>query len=187
MVLDFFLGKSGRENAQSTDVSLTKFYMDCVEAYHDEAEKCGLTDRGVIFIPELIPYGEQAVLSLFKDRFYSMEFKDNPYVYYYAIMSLALQTGIVYAAKWHENFPEMQGYSKRIEKRGPADDCKPCLRQMGLGDSGVENAFYNKIYKIWVEKHEPYWKMRDPREYTFKATLAAYQLGVSLMLAKLGY
>ncbi len=47
--------------------------------------------------------------------------------------------------------------------------------------------FYSAIYDEWIDIYEPYWEMRDPREYTLKAILAAYQLGVSMILGKYGY
>ena len=46
---------------------------------------------------------------------------------------------------------------------------------------------YFSIFDKWMELHEPYWKLADPRQYTFDATLAAYQLGVSVILEKYGY
>ena len=44
-----------------------------------------------------------------------------------------------------------------------------------------------EIFRRWVALHEPYWKLRDPRDYTYRAMVAGYQLGVSMMLEKLGY
>lgn len=35
--------------------------------------------------------------------------------------------------------------------------------------------------------HEPYWKLEDPRKHTMAAMLAAYQLGISMVLEKYGY
>ena len=165
-----------------------QFYNDCVEDYHNTANRQGLAKRGLIFIPELIPIGEKTVLAFLKDPFFSAQFGSNPKMYYYVIMSLALQAGIVFAVKWHEDFPALKaGYVDQIIEEGPADACKPFLRQLGLSDNEKENAFYRVIYERWLAKHEPYWEMRDPRDYTIKATLAAYQLGISMILEKYGY
>ena len=49
------------------------------------------------------------------------------------------------------------------------------------------NAFFQKIFDRWHEKVKPYLDLPDPREYYLKATLAAYQLGVSMMLERLWY
>lgn len=168
--------------------SVMRFYNDCVEDYHNTAKQQGLANRGIIFIPELIPIGEKTVLAFLKDPFFQMQFSGNPQIYYYAIMSLSLQAGVVFAVKWHEDFSALKaGYVDQIIEEGPADECKPFLRQLGLTDNDKENDFYRAIYARWLAKHEPFWKLNDPRDYTFKATLAAYQLGISMILEKYGY
>lgn len=167
---------------------IVQFYNDCVEAYHNAAHEKGLANKGVIFIPELIPIGEKTVLAFLKDLFFQMQFGSNPQMYYYVIMSLSMQAGMVFAVKWHENYSALNtGYVDQIIEEGPADACKPYLKQLGLTDSEKENEFYRVIFDKWLEQHEPYWKMNDPRDYTFKATLAAYQLGISMILEKYGY
>ena len=49
-----------------------------------------------------------------------------------------------------------------------------------MGNQG--NDFFPIIFEKWIAIHEPYWKLADPRDYTFKAMLASYQLGVSMIL-----
>ena len=165
-----------------------QFYNDCVEDYHKTANKHGFANKGLIFIPELIPIGEKTVLAFLRDPFFQMQFGNDPHLYYYAIMSLSLQAGIVFAGKWHSDFPALKsGYVDKIIAEGPADACKPFLKQFGLVDNEKENDFYRTIFERWLAMHEPYWKLSDPRDYTFKATLAAYQLGISMILEKYGY
>ena len=168
--------------------SVVQFYNDCIEAYHNAAAEKGFATRGIIFIPELIPIGEKTILAFLKDPFFQMQFGSNPQMYYYVIMSLSLQAGMVFSVKWHENYAALKnGYVDEIIAEGPADACKPFLRQLGLTDNEKENDFYRVIFDKWLEQHEPYWNMSDPRDYTFKATLAAYQLGISMILEKYGY
>ena len=165
-----------------------QFYNDCVEDYHKAALAKGFANRGLIFIPELVPIGEKTVLAFLKDPFFQMQFGGNPQMYYYVIMSLSLQAGMVFAEKWHSNFPALKsGYVEQIIQEGPADACKPLLAQLGLTDNEKENAFYRVIFERWMAMHEPYWKLSDPRDYTFKAMVAAYKLGVSMILEKYGY
>ena len=165
-----------------------QFYNDCVEDYHKSANKSGFANRGLIFIPELLPIGEKTILAFLKDPFFQMQFGGDANLYYYVIMSLSLQAGIVFAEKWHSDFPTLKsGYVDKIITEGPADACKPFLKQLGLTDTERENDFYRTIYGRWTVMHEPYWKLSDPRDYTFKAMLAAYQLGISMILEKYGY
>lgn len=168
--------------------AITEFYNDCVVSYHEAANKMDLAKRGLIFIPELVPFGEKTVLAFLQDPFFQMEFGNNPEMYYYAIMGLSLQAGIVFAAKWHEDYPMLKsGYVEKIIQEGPANACKPYLKQLGLTDIEKENVLYRAVFECWLKKHEPYWKLSDPRTYTFMATVAAYQLGVSMILEKYGY
>lgn len=165
------------------------FYTDCVKAFHDEAMANGLATRGLIFIPELIPMGEKAILAYLQDMFFTMEFGQNPTQYYYVIMALSLQTGICFGEKWHKDFAGLKnGYVEEIIQTGPADDANIILEEtIGISGNQEQNELYQKIYEKWIHCHEPYWKLEDPRQYTFRAMLAAYQLGISMILEKYGF
>ena len=168
--------------------NVLEFYNDCVDDFHKTAKQQGFARNGMVFIPELLPIGETTVLSFLKDPFYSNEFSDSPQMYYYVIMSLSLQAGMVFAEKWHRDFAGLNSkYIAQIIAMGPAETCNPLLSSIGLTDSEKQNEFYRTIYKRWVAMHEPYWALKDPREYTFRATLAAYQLGISMILCEYGY
>lgn len=177
------------DKAQPHDIKPEiRFYSFCVEDYHNTAKKEGMATRGVIFIPELIPIGEKTILAFLRDSFYQAQFSNNPSAYYYVIMSLSMQAGMVFAAKWHTNYSSLkEGYVERIIEEGPYDACRPLLNELGLTDTEKENNYYSRIFERWLALHEPYWKLPDPREYTFNAMLAAYQLGVSMILGIYGY
>lgn len=164
------------------------FYTECVADYHKTAKSLGHANRDLIYIPELIPIGQKTVLAFLKDNFFQMEFGKNPQQYYLVIMALSLQSGIVFANKWHLNYSALKsGYVDQIIEEGPADAAEVLLKnEIGLNKEQA-NQFYGKIYERWLVLHEPYWKMSDPRQYTFNAMLAAYQLGISMILEKYGY
>ena len=168
--------------------SPSAFYDQCVADYHNIAANHRLAKKGLILIPELMPVGKKTVLAFLKDPFFQSQFRGDPTVYYYAIMSLSLQAGIVFAAKWHEDAAGLDDlFVEQIIREGPADACKPYLRKLGLTDNEKENHFYQAIFQQWTALHEPYWSLSDPREYTFNAMLAAFQLGISMILAEMGY
>lgn len=177
-----------QQSAPSGDSNPSTFYSGCVTDYHEVAKALGYANRDVIFIPELIPIGQKTVLAFLKDKFFQTEFGNNPNQYYFVIMSLSLQAGIVFADKWHSNFSALKnGYVDQIIDEGPADEAEVLLKnEIGLNKEQA-NQFYGEIYKRWMALHEPYWKLSNPREYTFNAVLAAYQLGVSMILEKYGY
>ena len=84
---------------------------------------------------------------------------------------------------------ELDSFTEIIIEQGPAQYVKPLFEEhFGLdsdGDAGEK--MYSKIFDKWLKLHEPYWDLNDPREYTFSATLAAYQIGASMLLEKCGY
>lgn len=166
-----------------------KFYTDCVADFHKEAAKHGVANKGLIFIPELLPKGEQTILAFLKDPFFQMQCGGDAQMYYYLIMALSIDAGMCFATRWHRDFSSLDEYVEEIIELGPADDANiimtSFLSDVAMGDQG--NEFFPFIYDRWLKMHEPYWKLSDPREYTFKAMLAAYQLGVSMILEKYGF
>ena len=146
-----------------------------------------MATNGLIFIPELLSLGNEAILAYLQDRFFSIEYANDPTTYYYVINSFAFQTGIVYAAMWHTNYAELkESKAKEVVANGAWDDVEKLLSDLELTKETL-NEFQNELYKEWLHKHEPYWKLEDPRKYTFNAMLASYQLGISVMLQKYGY
>lgn len=178
-----------KKDNSNTLKSPQAFYNECVSDFHREAESCGVAKKGLIFIPELMDIGETAILSYLRDPYLQSEFEDNPTVLYYVIMSLAIESGIVFANKWHEDFPHLKSYAIEIITNGPADDANSLLKKHFPANVSEDqgNTFFRKIFARWVAMHKPYWDLDDPRNYTFKALVAAYQLGISMMLEKLGY
>ena len=178
-------------NNRKTGKSPEKFFQECLEEFLNETVKAGYGKHHVS-IPELVVVGKDVVLQFLQDSYFQMAFGNNPAQYYYVINSLCLQAGVVLAAKWHENFKgmdDMKNYAKKIIAEGPAETAKPIFRkQFDLdsdGDAGEK--LYSKVFDKWLELHEPYWELRDARQYTFNAMLASFQTGVSLLLASLGY
>ena len=49
------------------------------------------------------------------------------------------------------------------------------------------NQLTKDVYRTWLDLHQPYWDLEDCRDYMFRDLVAAYQLGVSIELERLGY
>lgn len=109
--------------------------------------------------------------------------------YYYLIMSLAFDAGICFASRWHNDFSSLNEYVAQCDCESILGDAKKLVEDsFPIEVMGIHgHLFLRAIFNRWMEMHGPYWLLADPREYTFKAMLAAYQLGVSMLLEKYGY
>ena len=168
---------------------INSFYQECVDSFHEVAKKNNVATKGVIFIPELIPLGEQVILEFLKDPFLQQEFAEDPRSFYYAVMSFSIQAGIVLAEQWRRDRSHISDCVMEIIENGPSDKA---IRFLTFGFpreiyQNQGNDFFQKVFEVWAKLHEPYWRLSDPRQYTFKALLAAYQLGVSMILGLFGY
>ncbi len=182
----FNFGKKKNEPELKTP---TDFYTACVEDYHNALKAKGFANRGLIFIPELIPMGNKTILAYLQDPFFQAEAGGNATQYYYLICSLSFMTGVAYAEKWHSNFAELKtGFVEQIIAEGPPDYAMPILENaLGLSPEQQSEKLFQTVFDRWLQMHDPYWKLPDPREYTFNAMLAAYQAGISVILEKYGY
>lgn len=186
----FDFGKKKNTPKVNEDINNPQeFYTLCLKVFHDALRDRGYATRGLIFIPELIPYGEKAVLSYLQDTYFQMELGNDAAQYYYVICSLSFMTGVVYAEKWHTNFSELQsGFAERIINEGAPDYAHPLLeKEVGVPLEKQAEQLFSTVYDEWLVMHEPYWKLEDPRKYTFNAMLASYQAGVSTILEKYGF
>lgn len=170
-------------------LDINSFYQECVDGFHEVAKKNNVATRGVIFVPELIPLGEQVILAFLKDPFLQQEFAEDPRSFYYAVMSFSIQAGIVLAEQWRRDNSHISECVAEIIRNGPSDKA---IRYLTFGFpreiyQNQGNDFFQKVFEVWSKLHEPYWRLSDPRQYTFKALLAAYQLGVSMILGLFGY
>lgn len=178
-------------NNFAEEMKMNNFYSRCIEDYHDYAKEKGYLTKGLIYIPELIPIGQNTVLKYLKNTSMQNEFSDNPAQLYYVINSLTLQCGIIFGAMWHTDFEKLSSGVGPNEvfsySHGVWDHVKPIFEN-DLGISEEESyGMCRDIFNRWLSQHKPYWKLSDPREYTYSATLATFQLGVSMILEKYGY
>lgn len=167
----------------------TQFHIKCVDDFHAEAAKYGVATKGYIMVPELLQIGSEVVLDFLKDSFYIMEYGHDPELYHFLILSLSIYAGLNVANKWHSGKEGMDTYLKKMLADSPANDGMALLNKHFPPSiaGGQGQPFFRKIFAIWLSMHEPYWQLRDPRQYTYRAMLAGYQLGNSMMLEKLGY
>ena len=164
------------------------FYKDCLSSFHQFASEKGYVKNGIIFIPELMPIGERIVKAFLTDPFFISEYASDPLQYYYAIVGLSIQAGMVIADKWHTNYSELKnGFVDTVISEGPAEMAQALMDANFHVNAEKANEFYSGIYTIWMQLHNPYWVVNDPRKYTFLGTVAAYQVGISTILGQYGF
>ncbi len=175
-------------NVFSGKVPPKQFYALCVKDYHDKAKSLGYAERDLIFIPELIGFGQKAVLWFLSNDELQKQFS-SPEQYYFVAVSSAIRCGIIFALKWHHDFAGLNqpGYVESVMESGLVSLSEDTIENdLGM-DKRAFHSFCMEIFDRWVEMHQPYWELQKPRDYTFSATLAAYQLGISMILCKYGF
>lgn len=167
----------------------SEFYSKCIADFHKEALKHDVAKKGLIFIPELMPVGEKITLAFLNDDFLKTEYGYDPVQFYFAVMAFTLEAGMLFAVKWHKKYSDLDAYADIVAIVGPADDASALFMEHFSPDMAADDghAFFESIFNRVILLLEPYWDMQDSRQYTFSAMMAAYQLGVSMMLEKLGY
>lgn len=165
-----------------------QFYTTCLKEFHDVGEKRGLTPKGVIFIPELLEYGQKASLWYLKNKQLQERFP-NPEVYYHLGVLTLTSFGIFCGHTWDIDFDLMQDprFVEAMMRGNPTNIAEDVIKnELGLSHQKYDD-FCSEIFDLWLKNMDPYCKMRDPGQYVFNATLAAFQLGVSMILSAKGY
>ena len=187
--MGLFNKKESNEGAASNGfVSPKLFYVDCMKDYHDRAKELGYAEHDVLFIPELIEPGSKAVYWFLSNEELQKQFA-SPAEYYYVAVNTAIRCGILFGAMWHTDLPRLQkpGFVEFILENGPSNYTVDLIKKdLGMDDKAF-GEFCTQIFLRWCEMHKPYWALAHPHEYTTNATLAAYQLGVSMILCRYGF
>ena len=163
---------------------ISSFYNDCVAALLEEAKKHDLCEDGIICIPELLSLGREAILAFLNEKKYIDQYGNNPRIYYYVLMNVTINAGIVLAYKWHTDAESLSNYFDNIVKDGPEKEASAIRTEKFSKKLAYKQGhpFFLDIYSRWTAMTTPYWELPDPQPYIFDALVAAYQLGVSMVL-----
>lgn len=145
----------------------------------------------------MLEFGKKRVLVYLQDEKIVSEFHNYPEIYYFVVFSRCIKAGIYLGRYWgvNESNPEDEDSMESLESFSDFvldlcvsennDDIQEYFPARFRKNDGYD--FYMRFYKLWMELHAPYWKLADPREYTFNAMVAGVQLGISIVLEKMGY
>ena len=165
------------------------FFMECVNSFHKEALKFSYALKGSIFVPELLSLGKFIVTAFLDDYIYKLEYRSDPRMYHYSIMTVCFECGVLFSHMWYHKMEILKsGFVETVLRDGPKEKVNPLLKKYFLMDSlKQECIFTSNIFAKWSAMLEPYWNCDDCSPYIVNATLAAFQLGVSMTLEKLNY
>lgn len=142
-----------------------------------------LVKGDIVFVPELVPLGEKAVLELMSNSTIQKEYGDNPGFFYYIVLQYALKTGILLGARWEVDFESLTPDSYRKELAHALNgETERILEEIGLDTEEKHDAFFVALYEKWHELTLPYTTLEDQTPYIFGSIFAALQLGITMIL-----
>ncbi len=174
-----------RDNrSQENNITLS-FLATYQSAIHDKARELGCIKSGVIFIPELIPYGQKLIDSdLHYDELLYSYPKANQF--YHVMVLRALMYGIMLGNCWHNAFDDLDELYETVEEEGPNGLVEDLIEDELSKELGKEQftLLARWTFTVLVQQLPD---EDDPRQYLVQAFNAAYQLGVSVVLSHYGF
>lgn len=187
--ISMLLDKQNMCKENTKIISPNDFYEECICEYHKIAKDNGFAQKDLIFIPELLMNGNKMVLSFLKSPGYEQHMIKEPVYGYLVGIGAALFMGIIAGYQWHIEYSKLEDMSNNILAAGdnvPVYYKDNFEEKIGIDTKEILDFSY-EVYEKFLKLHEPYWKLKDPRNYTFNGMLASYQLGISIVLANFGY
>lgn len=165
-----------------------EFYGECLNGFIAVAQGFGYANSGPMGNEVLSRRAEQSVRELLKYKPMIKAFGEEPMMYYYHVNGLAFAMGIV-LAMLQANAPQKFQERNLVEaivndpETSAHDLAFHTMQQFGMIPE-IYNQLVQEIFKKFQELHEPYWKVKDPRDYTLSAFYAAFMTGCSISIER---
>ena len=164
------------------------FYAECLEAFIEVSRRFGYAQGGARGNEALMKCAAKSVRELLKFKPLIQLHGNNPPMYYYYINGLAFAMGVVLAmlqANAPQKFADRDLIPMIVNdpETSAHDLAFHTLQQYGLHPD-VYNQLVQELYKKFQDLHEPYWKAKEPRDYTLSAFYASFMTGCSVVLEK---
>ena len=163
-----------------------EFYEECLDGFVKTVQRFGYANSGVRGNDVLARCASKSVRELLKYRPLIVQFKDDPMMYYYFINGLAFAMGIV-LAMLQLNAPEKFKDRNLIPmivndpETSAHDLAFHTMRQFGMSPE-IYNQIVQELFKTFTDLHEPYWKAKEPRDYTLGAFYASFMTGCGISM-----
>lgn len=163
------------------------FLFLCMQAFHLTSQREGYVPKGIIANHELQQIGDRIVPGILADKsFKSLLRSQNEATYYFVIFTLCFEAGAVFAREWDSGDVD-EDFVNKVFRKGPPAFAEPILKQYYGFEKMDINVFASKSYDMFRTFVEPYDTVPNREEYYEMGMKAAFQLGVSMILYKLGY
>ena len=167
-------------------MTANEFHTECLNGFLTVSKSFGYGFGGPLGNEVLAKRAEQSVRELLKFKPLIKMFGEDPTMYYYYINGLAFAMGIV-LAMLQANAPQKFAERGLIEmivndpETSAHDLAFHTMQQFGMAPE-IYNQFVQELYKKFQELHEPYWKVKEPRDYTLAAFYASFMTGCSIAI-----
>lgn len=173
--------KKYKKNIASVD----DFFVDTLRFLHDKAKVYGYAVNGMVYVKELIPYGQTYLLQLLNDNGFREKFGQDAISYYFNVACYTFSSGVFYADCWQKDSRTLSGDDK-IQYLALNNPCDLAEDILNVDSQKLLDEFLSKIFDDWLENMAPYWNVINNRDYIFQGLLAFYYLGISERLRSLG-
>ena len=163
-----------------------EFYEECLDGFVKMAQRFGYANSGARGNETLARCASKSVRELLKYKALIKLFGKDPMMYYYYINGLAFAMGIV-LAMLQLNAPEKFKDRNLIPmivndpETSAHDLAFHTMQQFGMSPE-IYNQLVQELYKTFTDLHEPYWKAKEPRDYTLSAFYASFMTGCSISI-----
>ena len=162
-----------------------RFYLQCLQELHEAAAARGYAERGAVMAPDLLPFGEKAVTKYYSDPILAAEFAADPTQYYYTVGYFCLQCGILFAGLYDSDpLALTEGYVETVTSMDPWQFAERTAKERLDLDLDAMNLLCAAVFDRWIDLVEPYYRTPEGTECIYYATLAMYQLGISLVAGR---
>ncbi len=161
------------------------YYQQCLQELHEAAAARGYAERGAVIAPDLLPFGAKAVEKYYGDPILAAELAADPTQYYYTVSCFCLQCGILFASLYDSDpLALTEGYVDAVTSMDPWQFAEPAARERLDLDLDAMNLLCAAVFDRWVDLVEPYYRTPEGSDCIYYATLAMYQLGISLVAGR---
>jgi len=160
-----------------------EFYDECLRVFHNKAAEAGAIKEGYIYVSGIDAVADKLLQIFLQDPYLQMQFGSSRDSYYYIIFALAMDAGLVCGKKWSEDIDSIADFVNDVMVQGPSHKADEIRKE--YFDESISanqgNDFIKLIFNEYKKTVNPYYMLEDARQYVYRALMAGFMLGVSMI------